>query len=60
MGSRGVGESQEADIENWDKTVFKVKKAYPSIKFVVPGHGAFGNANLLDHTISLVKNYKQK
>jgi len=60
MRSKGLGNTKEADTENWDNTVLRVKKAYTSIKHVIPGHGTFGNANLLDHTIDLVKNYKQK
>ncbi len=60
MGSKGLGNTKEADTEHWDNTVLRVKKAYPSIELVIPGHGAFGNVNLLDHTIALVKNYKQK
>ncbi|MCP4670750.1 MAG: subclass B1 metallo-beta-lactamase [Desulfobacula sp.] len=60
MNSKNLGNTKEADIEHWDNTVLRVKKAYPSIRLVIPGHGAFGNGNLLDHTIDLVKNYKQK
>ncbi len=60
MGSKGLGNTKDADIEDWDKTVLKVKIAYPSIKLVIPGHGAFGDIGLLDHTIGLVKDYKEK
>jgi metallo-beta-lactamase class B len=30
-------------------------KAYPKAKIVVPGHGEYGNQQLLDHTIKLFK-----
>jgi len=60
MGSKGLGNTKEADIEDWDKTVLKVKTAYPSIKLVIPGHGTFGDIGLLEHTITLVKDYKAK
>lgn len=60
LASKNLGNTKEADIENWDSTVLRVKKEYPSIKFVIPGHGTFGDSSLLDHTISLVKNHKQR
>ena len=43
----------DANIETWSSTVTKIKKAYPYLKIVVPGHGAVGNQALLDYTIQL-------
>jgi len=60
LNSKGLGNTKEADIEHWDNTVFNIKKTYPSVKLVIPGHGAFGDGNLLEHTIALVRDYKQK
>ncbi len=60
LNSKDLGNTKEADIEHWDSSVLRIKKAYPLIKLVIPGHGAFGDRNLLDHTIALVKDYKQK
>jgi len=60
LNSKGLGNTKEADIEHWDNTVLNIKKAYPSINLVIPGHGAFGNGNLLEHTIVLVRDHKQK
>ena len=45
----------DADVEQWDDTVLKVKTAFSSAKIVVPGHGSEGGLDLLDHTIDLVK-----
>lgn len=45
----------DANLAEWSKTVEKVKKAYPNLNIVVPGHGGFGNTNLLDYTINLFK-----
>ncbi len=58
LTTRNLGNIAEADLENWDKTVEKVKVAYPNSKFVIPGHGKYGNADLLTHTIQLIKSYK--
>jgi metallo-beta-lactamase class B len=43
----------DANITAWAATVEKVKQHYPEVKIVVPGHGAYGNASLLDYTIRL-------
>jgi metallo-beta-lactamase class B len=45
----------DANITAWSYTVEKVKQAYPEVKIVVPGHGAYGNASLLDYTIRLFR-----
>jgi metallo-beta-lactamase class B len=53
----------DANIAAWPSTVEKVKKKYPNVKVVLPGHGAHGNHRLLDYTIQLFKdtlNYNQK
>lgn len=43
----------DANVESWSNTVSKIKKAYPKLKLIVPGHGAVGNQGLLDYTIQL-------
>lgn len=60
LASRGLGNIAEADVSQWDETVEKVKTMWPSIRIVVPGHGAAGDARLLDHTINLVRQYREK
>ena len=45
----------DANVADWSSTVEKVKKEYPAVKIVVPGHGEYGNNNLLDYTINLFK-----
>lgn len=51
----GKGYLGDANIAAWPGTVEKVKRAYPKVKIVVPGHGEYGNKKLLDYTISLFK-----
>jgi metallo-beta-lactamase class B len=43
----------DANIAAWPGTVEKVKKGFPQVKLVVPGHGAYGDKGLLDYTIGL-------
>lgn len=45
----------DANIAEWSSTVEKIKKEYPDVKIVVPGHGEYGNKKLLDYTIKLFK-----
>lgn len=45
----------DANVTDWSNTVEKVKKEYPNVKIVVPGHGKYGNKKLLDYTIKLFR-----
>lgn len=45
----------DANVSDWSGTVERVKKEYPNVKIIVPGHGEYGNKKLLDYTISLFK-----
>lgn len=46
----------DANVAVWSTTVEQVKKEYPNVKMIVPGHGEYGNKELLDYTIKLFKN----
>ena len=43
----------EANVKAWPETVRKVKKKYPKVKKIIPGHGELGGIELLDYTIGL-------
>jgi metallo-beta-lactamase class B len=45
----------DANVADWSSTVEKIKKEYPNIKVIVPGHGEQGDSKLLDYTIQLFK-----
>lgn len=51
----GKGYLGDANVADWPATVEKVKRQYPNVKIVVPGHGEYGNKKLLDYTIKLFK-----
>jgi metallo-beta-lactamase class B len=51
----GKGYLGDANVSAWSSTVEKVKKEYPDVKIVVPGHGEYGGEKLLDYTIQLFK-----
>lgn len=46
----------DANTNTWSTTVMKIKKAFPNLKTVIPGHGEIGDTALLDYTIQLFKN----
>lgn len=51
----GKGYLGDANVAAWPGTVENVKKAYPDVDIVIPGHGSYGNKALLDYTMKLFK-----
>ncbi|WP_347218549.1 CHM family subclass B1 metallo-beta-lactamase [Chryseobacterium sp.] len=51
----GKGYLGDANVSTWSTTVENVKKEYPNVKIVVPGHGEYGDQKLLTYTINLFK-----
>ncbi|MGE0588633.1 MAG: subclass B1 metallo-beta-lactamase [Cyclobacteriaceae bacterium] len=49
----GKGNLSDANLDEWSPTVDKVKRFYPDVRIVVPGHGPHGGAALLDYTIQM-------
>lgn len=49
----GKGNLADASPKKWSNTVLKVKKAFPNLEMVVPGHGKAGGTALLDYTIKM-------
>lgn len=49
------GNLEDANTNAWSATIEKIKKTYPTIKTVIPGHGRIGGTELLDYTITLFK-----
>ena len=47
------GNLADANVKAWPTTVRRLKQKYPGLKIVIPGHGKWGNSNLLDYTIRL-------
>jgi metallo-beta-lactamase class B len=49
----GKGNLADADVKSWPGSVAGLHDRGWTIRYVVPGHGAAGNAGLLDYTIQL-------
>ena len=50
-----VGNIGDANLEEWPRTIEKLKAEFGSASYVIPGHGPFGGPELLDYTINLYK-----
>lgn len=50
-----VGNIGDANLDKWSETATNIKREYGSAKIVVPGHGKYGGAELIDYTIDLYK-----
>lgn len=46
----------DSNVGAWSSTVERIKKEFPNVRIVVPGHGEYGDKELLDYTINLFKN----
>jgi metallo-beta-lactamase class B len=55
LDSRDIGNTADADLANWPVVLVKLRDKYPGAKIVVPGHGDYGDARLLDHSIGLLR-----
>ncbi|MDX2029697.1 MAG: subclass B1 metallo-beta-lactamase [Blastocatellia bacterium] len=51
----GKGYLGDANVADWSATVERVKKEYPEVEIIVPGHGEHGDQKILDYTINLFK-----
>ncbi len=54
----GKGNLEDANVSEWSKTVRKIKNEYPNVSLIIPGHGKYGDKELLNYTINLFKLHK--
>ncbi|MCB0666290.1 MAG: MBL fold metallo-hydrolase, partial [Saprospiraceae bacterium] len=47
----GKGNLEDAVVNEWSKSVRKLKEEFSGVKLVIPGHGDLGGPGLLDYTI---------
>ena len=53
----GKGNLADANTSEWSNTIRKIKKAYPELKVIIPGHGKAGDQKLLDYTEEMFSDY---
>jgi metallo-beta-lactamase class B len=54
FNSRGLGSITDANLQEWPKTIQKVIQKFPDAEIVIPGHGDFGDIQLINHTLDLL------
>ena len=57
LASRALGNTADAVVSDWKPSIQKLINEFPDVEIVIPGHGQYGNAELLKHTMNLVDNY---
>ncbi len=50
-----LGNTQDAVIDAWASSARRVQETFPQAALVVPGHGAVGGLELLEHTAALAE-----
>ncbi|QOL24980.1 subclass B1 metallo-beta-lactamase [Thalassotalea sp. LPB0316] len=54
LTSKSLGNIADASVNEWPNSIHKILNKYPTIQWVVPGHGKVGGVELLEHTEQLV------
>ena len=57
LRSNTLGNTRDADLEEWPKTLKKLQKKFSESQLVIPGHGNHGGLDLIDHTLNLLTNH---
>ncbi len=57
MNHRRPGYIADANMIEWPKSVEKIKDKYINAKIVTPGHGDWGDTQLLSHTIEILNKW---
>lgn len=55
LDSKGLGNTTDANLEQWPISINKVLEKYPDAEVVIPGHGNWGGIELIEHTLELLK-----
>ncbi|MHC4124287.1 MAG: subclass B1 metallo-beta-lactamase [Planctomycetota bacterium] len=56
LDAKNLGNTKEADLANYPKTLKTALQKYADAKVIMPGHGKPGNLQLIKHTIELCNN----
>ncbi|WP_232420838.1 subclass B1 metallo-beta-lactamase [Leptospira vanthielii] len=54
LDAKDLGNTKDANLEEWENSLKRVLARYPDAEVVVPGHGDWGKLDLLRHTIRLL------
>ncbi len=54
-----LGNVEEANVQEWPATIKNLQVKFKNPKFIIPGHQSWTSKKSLDHTLMLIKKYKQ-
>ena len=54
LNAKGLGNTEDADVAEWPKTIDKIIATFTTAQIVIPGHGLSGGRELLTHTKELL------
>lgn len=54
LDAKNLGNTADADLANWPIVVRRISEKYGDAKIVIPGHGNWGDASLISHTMRLL------
>jgi metallo-beta-lactamase class B len=57
--SKDLGNTADANIDEWPKTIIKMATKFKTALLVIPGHGDSGGPELLEHTLRLLRSKKK-
>lgn len=55
LSAKNLGNTVDAVISEWGKTLEKVLQKFSEVEIIVPGHGNFGGFELIDHSQKLLE-----
>lgn len=54
LNSGKLGNVSDANLEAWPKSLNKVLESFQDAEIIIPGHGEWGNIDLITHTLNLL------
>lgn len=57
--SEGLGNLADANLNDWQTTVERVRKKFRRPRYVIPGHFGWKHKGALEHTVKLLKQHKR-
>ncbi len=55
LDSKNLGNTTDGDLKSYPSTLEKIIRKFRDSEVVIPGHGQFGDTELLQHTLDLAK-----
>lgn len=53
LDDHSLGNTADANTQEWPESVEKVNEKFPDVQIVIPGHGQWGNRELITHTLNI-------